>query len=130
MTLMTGKFILVELISLVNCYNFSMSNDLTQTRFFLIDCMIFMIALFFWSIFLSPFLDVKLWNSLLIECFPLIYDLNGFKSRINRHLFYLQVLLKQISCMLSSLCISFSCNYMPRSGCSALHGVNANYIYI
>ena len=56
----------------------------------LIDCMIF----------LSPFLDVtrclfvgnvfpcttRLWNSLLISCFPLNYDLNGFKSRINRHL--------------------------------------------
>ena len=28
----------------------------------------------------------KLWNSLPIECFPLIYDLSGFKSRINRHL--------------------------------------------
>ena len=45
----------------------------------LIDCMIF----------LSPFLDVTrmlLWNSLLIECFPLTYDLNGAKSTINRHL--------------------------------------------
>ena len=28
----------------------------------------------------------KLWNSLPIECFPLTYDLNGPKSRINRHL--------------------------------------------
>ena len=28
----------------------------------------------------------RLWNSLLIECFPLTYDLSGFKSRINRHL--------------------------------------------
>ena len=52
----------------------------------LIDCMIF----------LSPFLDVtrvlqgcynsffprtaRLWNSLPIECFPLTYDLSGFKS--------------------------------------------------
>ena len=27
----------------------------------------------------------RLWNSLRIECFPLAYDLNGFKSRINRH---------------------------------------------
>ena len=29
---------------------------------------------------------VRLWNSLPIECFSLIYDLNGFKSRINRYL--------------------------------------------
>ena len=28
----------------------------------------------------------SLWNSLPIECFPLTYSLNGFKSRINRHL--------------------------------------------
>ena len=28
----------------------------------------------------------KLWNSLPIECFPLTYDLSGFKSRINRDL--------------------------------------------
>ena len=26
----------------------------------------------------------RLWNFLPIECFPLTYDLNGFKSRINR----------------------------------------------
>ena len=28
----------------------------------------------------------RLWNSLLIECFPLTYDHSGFKSRINRYL--------------------------------------------
>ena len=28
----------------------------------------------------------SLWNSLPVECFPLTYDLNGFKSRCNRHL--------------------------------------------
>ena len=28
----------------------------------------------------------RLWNSLPLECFPLTYDLNGFKSRNNRHL--------------------------------------------
>ena len=28
----------------------------------------------------------SLWNSLPIECFALIYNLNGFKCRINRHL--------------------------------------------
>ena len=27
----------------------------------------------------------RLWNSMSIECFPLTYDLNGFKSRVNRH---------------------------------------------
>ena len=27
-----------------------------------------------------------LWNSLPIECFPFTFDLNDFKSRINRHL--------------------------------------------
>ena len=29
----------------------------------------------------------RLWKSLPIECCPLTYDLNGFKSRINRHHF-------------------------------------------
>ena len=29
---------------------------------------------------------VRLWNSLAIECFPLTNDLNGRKSRANRHL--------------------------------------------
>ena len=28
----------------------------------------------------------RLWNSLPIECFPLTYDLSGFKVRINRYL--------------------------------------------
>ena len=28
----------------------------------------------------------RLWNYLSIECFPLTYNLDGFKSRINRHL--------------------------------------------
>ena len=50
--------------------------------------------------FISPFLDVtrmsmstvffsctaRPWHSLLMECFPLTYDLNGFTSIINRHL--------------------------------------------
>ena len=28
----------------------------------------------------------RLWNSLSMECFALTFNLNGFKSRINRHL--------------------------------------------
>ena len=31
-------------------------------------------------------LTARIWNSLRIECFPFTYNLNGFKSRINRHL--------------------------------------------
>ena len=38
----------------------------------------------------SNFVDcesfLELWNSLSLECFPLTYDLSGFKSGINRHL--------------------------------------------
>ena len=39
------------------------------------------------DVYVNSFLPriVRLWNSLPIECFPLTYDLNGFKSRINRH---------------------------------------------
>ena len=51
------------------------------------------------------------WNSLPIECFPLTYSLNDVKARINRHL----------------LCFNLfvlSCNSLPCSGYSGLHGVN------
>ena len=32
------------------------------------------------------FCRARLWNSMPVECFPLIYNLNGFKSWITRHL--------------------------------------------
>ena len=40
------------------------------------------------DVYVSSFFPctAKLWDSLPIECFPLTYDLSGFKSRINRHL--------------------------------------------
>ena len=40
------------------------------------------------DVYVSSFFPhtARLWNSLPIECFPLTYNLNGFKSRINRHL--------------------------------------------
>ena len=40
------------------------------------------------DIYVNSFLPrtARFWNSLPIECFPLTYDLTGFKSRINRHL--------------------------------------------
>ena len=53
----------------------------------------------------------RLWNSLPIECFSLTYDPNGFNFRINTH--RLTVGSEEISCMLLSFCVSFSCNWMP-----------------
>ena len=52
-----------------------------------------------------------------IECFRLTYYLSGFKSRINRHLLIV---------FLNIFVLLFSCNSMPLTGCSALHGVNYN----
>ena len=39
------------------------------------------------DVYVNSFLlrTAKLWNSVPLECFPLTYDLNGCKSRINRH---------------------------------------------
>ena len=65
----------------------------------------------------------RLWNSLPVECFPLTYDLNGFKSRINRHLLTVDSFQRDF---LFVLILIFSCNSMSCSGCLALHGVNPN----
>ena len=84
-------------------------------------------------IFLSPFLDVirmsmstvsfsrtpRFWYSLHAECFPLTYDLNSFKSRVNRHLFN-RHLSKKISSTIF-IFFFFFCNAIPCRGCSALH---------
>ena len=64
----------------------------------------------------------RLWNSQPLECFPLTYDLSGFKSRITS--FNSRFFLNRFPVCLNLFCASFSCNSMPRSGCSALHGVN------
>ena len=48
----------------------------------------------------------KLWNSLPIECFPLTYDLSGFKSRINRHLLS-RFFLSRFSVSCNLFCASF-----------------------
>ena len=41
-----------------------------------------------WYVYINSFFPhtARTWNSLPIECFPLAYDLNRFKSRVNRHL--------------------------------------------
>ena len=40
------------------------------------------------DVFVNSFFPrrARLWNFLPIDCFPLTYDFNGFKSRIKRHL--------------------------------------------
>ena len=65
-----------------------------------------------------------LWNSLPIEWFPLTYDLNGFKS------FGCEFFLNRFPVRFNLFVVLFSCNFMPRSGCAALHGVNRDYIYL
>ena len=56
----------------------------------LIDCMIFFVTIprCYKDVYVSIFFccTARLWNSLPIECFSLNCYLNGFKSRINRHL--------------------------------------------
>ena len=61
-----------------------------------------------------------------IECFPLIYYLNGFKFRFNRHLLSVGSFHTGFLCALIFF-VPFSCNSIPHSGCSALHGVNTNW---
>ena len=68
----------------------------------------------------------RLWNSLPIEYFPLTYDLNGFKSRINKHLLTVGSFQRDFLYALI-FWASFSSNPMPFSGCPAYHGVNPNW---
>ena len=56
----------------------------------------------------------RLWNSLPKECFPLTYDVSGFKSRINRHLLAVHSFLTDFLYAVIFLCSS------------ALRGVNLN----
>ena len=48
-----------------------------------------------------------LWNSLSIECFPLTYNLNSFKSRINRYLLTLGSFWRDFLYVLIFLCFFF-----------------------
>ena len=58
----------------------------------LINCIIFSVTIprCYKDVYVNSSLPytARLWNSFPKECFPLTYDLNGFKSRINRHLLY------------------------------------------
>lgn len=57
--------------------------------------------------------------------FTLHYDLNDINSKFNRTLYFWD-LSKRLSYMFFSLIFSFSCNLMPRSGCTPLRSVSSN----
>ena len=67
---------------------------------------------------------IGFWNSFPAKRVPLIYDLNGFKSTVNRHIFgsFLNNFLE----IFSFFSLSFRCNLIPRSGGSAFCGVNSS----
>ena len=67
------------------------------------------IARYYSDIYVNSFIPrtARLWNSLPIECCPLTYDLNGFKSRINRHLFTVRSFERNFLCALIFLCFIF-----------------------
>ena len=57
----------------------------------LIGCIIFLLAFldrYYREVYVNSFFPctARLWNSLPAEYFPLTYDLNDFKSKVNRHL--------------------------------------------
>ena len=68
------------------------------------------------------------------ESFALTCNLDDFKSKIDRNLFFFLVVLGGGWIFLKSSPVSFSpfssyfsCTCMPFSGCSALHGVKPSY---
>ena len=67
------------------------------------------IARYYNDIYVNSFIPrtARLWNSLPIECSPLTYDLNGFKSRINRHLFTVRSFERNFLYALIFLCFVF-----------------------
>ena len=69
--------------------------------FILIACMIFLtITRCFKDVYVSSVIPqtARLWNSLPIGLFPLTYDLDGFKFRINRYLLIADLI--EISCVI------------------------------
>ena len=94
--------------------------------------------------FLSPFLDfnsnvyvnsffhctARLWDSLLIECFPLTYNLNHFKSRINRHLLTVSSFYKDFLYDLTLLCFFFfvtACLVVAVQSCMGWISIKKNH---
>ena len=79
------------------------------------------------DVYVSSFFPrtARLWNSLPGGCLRLTYDLNGFNPRVNRNLFFFGSFLYSFPLWFLSF-PSFSCNSIPSSDCSTLHGVKPN----
>ena len=119
-------------------YSEKFSYEMSESIFFLILMGGLLVILISCMVFLSLFQNAmrmsmstfflraaKLWNSLLAEWFLLTYDLNIFKSRVNRHLLFL-VSFYTAFLYASLLCPQFFCNFIFCKGCQSLWGVKPN----
>ena len=119
-------------------YSEKFSYEMAESIFFLILMGGLLVILISYMVFLSLFQNAirmsmstfflraaKLWNSLLAEWFLLTYDLNIFKSRVNRHLLFLGFFYTAFlyASLLSPL---FFCNFIFCKGCQSLWGVKPN----
>ena len=95
--------------------------ELIKKCFLILDVII---PRFYKNVYVSSIVSeaVRLWNSMLAKPYPLIYDLNGFNSTIDRHIIlgFLNNFLKRLSFFSSSI----PWNFMLRSGCSAFYEMN------
>ena len=119
-------------------YSEKFSYEMAESIFFLILMGGLLVILISYMVFLSLFQNAirmsmstfflraaKLWNSLLAEWFLLTYDLNIFKSRVNRHLLFLGFFYTAFL-YASLLCPLFFCNFIFCKGCQSLWGVKPN----
>ena len=119
-------------------YSEKFSYEMAESIFFLILMGGLLVILISCMVFLSLFQNAirmsmstfflraaKLWNSLLAEWFLLTYDLNIFKSRVNRHLLFLGFFYTAFL-YASLLCPLFFCNFIFCKGCQSLWGVKPN----
>ena len=72
----TGEAILVELIDLINCYNFSISNDLTWLTFLLGSLTVTLTVLLFWICFFCS--DTSICSTMAFLCREILIMLSQF----------------------------------------------------
>ena len=78
------------------------------------------------DVYVNSFFSCKarFWNSLLIECFPLTYDLNYCKFRINRHLITVCSFLDGLILLCFNLFLVTPCLLMAVQPCVKLIPIN------